>query len=88
MFEKEKLTYCAEQISDMLFLQQKEVYRRIKILKLKSVSFEMSGKRKKYFYSFYQVELIKDFNLFDEFEKDFITFGSKLNLVYNVEDLD
>jgi hypothetical protein len=72
----------------MLFLQQKEVYRRIKILKLKSVSFEISSKRKKYLYSFYQLELIKDFSLFDECEKDFITFGSKLNLVENIEDLD
>jgi hypothetical protein len=35
MFEKDKIVFSAEQISDMLFLQQKEVYRRIKILKLK-----------------------------------------------------
>jgi len=88
MFEKDKIVFSAEQISDMLFLQQKEVYRRIKILKLKSVSFEISSKRKKYLYSFYQLELIKDFSLFDECEKDFITFGSKLNLVENIEDLD
>jgi len=88
MFEKDKIVFSAEQISDMLFLQQKEVYRRIKILKLKSVSFEMSGKRKRYLYSFYQLELIKDFSLFDECKKDFITFGSKLNLVENIEDLD
>jgi hypothetical protein len=88
MFEKDKIVFSAEQISDMLFLQQKEVYRRIKILKLKSVSFEISSKRKKYLYSFYQLELIKDFSLFDECKKDFITFGSKLNLVENIEDLD
>jgi hypothetical protein len=48
----------------------------------------MSGKRKKYLYSFYQLELIKNFSLFDECKKDFITFGSKLNLVENIEDLD
>jgi hypothetical protein len=88
MFDNDKITFSVEQISDMLFLQPKEVYRRINILKLKSVDFEWSGKRKKYLYSFYQFELIKDFSLLDEYEKDFVTFGSKLNLVENIEDLD